>query len=192
MKKQTIYIYLICFLSVLSCSKDKGCIHNTTNFEIPESDRKIVIPYKTGFEEIFFIRAKSKDTFMFKGQGWKTDFTELKTELECYQINNLQRWYNVYKDSIDAESIIIQFLHFYPGAPYLQIDYNNNTYIAAPTPYSQDSLTIQNQTYYNVQSFCNDYQPERNTGYKCFYNRKNGILKMETNDGDTIEFLYFD
>lgn len=185
-------IFLTIFITILSCSKDKGCIHNTTNFDIPENDRKIVIPYKTGFEKIFFISANTKDTLVFKGQGWKTDFTELQTQMECYQINNLQRWSNLYKDSIHANSIAIQFLHYYPGAPYLEIKYNNNIYIASPMPYSPDSLIVQMHTYYNVQSFSNDYQPEKNTGLYCFYNRTKGILKMETNNGDTLEFLYFE
>ena len=56
-------------------------------------------------------------------------------------------------------------------------------------PYQYDSLVIQQKIYYNIRYFKNEYKPEYNTAYGCYYTAKDGIIKMETSDGDKWELI---
>ena len=186
-----------CELFLSSCQKDKPCVHGTTELDI-SSDDFAKVPYKDT-SKLTFVRTSTNDTFTFNGLGWVTDYWTFQTQDECYQLYKLQSKYIVFSCIKYPQPITVSFLYYSPSIPYLEIDFTTitssppNTYIILPIdidkPYQYDSLLIQNKFYYKVRYFKNEYKPEYNTAYGCYCTAKDGIIKMETSDGDKWELI---
>jgi hypothetical protein len=180
-------------LFLVSCQKtDKPCVHGTTEKNILTDDLAKV-PYKDN-TKLTFIRTSTNDTFTFTAQGWKTDFGTTQTQEDCYQNYSLQRKWITFSSITYPQPINVTFQYYdAQGNDYLEIDFNNNLYIVFPSgvrkPYEYDSLVIQQKKYYNIRYFKNEYKPEYNTAYGCYYNVEQGIIKMETSDKDKWELL---
>ncbi len=179
---------------ISSCQKDTPCVHNTTEEDIPLGDIATV-PY-TDATKLTFVRTSTNDTFTFTGQGWITDFGTTQSQgpgVDCYQIYKLQRKRIAFISPIYPKPITLTFQYYsYSGNAYLEIDFNNQSYILFPLSTSfpnYDSLIIQQKTYYKIRYFKNQYHPEYNTAYGCYYNITQGILRMETSDGDKWELI---
>ncbi|MEI6594787.1 MAG: hypothetical protein WCO28_04430 [Bacteroidota bacterium] len=195
-KLTAILIFAIVFsmYTILSsCQKDKPCVHNTTELGISSSDFAKV-PY-TDTSKLTFVRVSTNDTFTFTGHGWVIDYGTLQTGYEdgCYQNYNLQRKRIAFTSLIYPLPITLAFQYYSAGIDYLEIDFNKTSYIVGPggirKPYEYDSLLIQNKHYYNIRYFKNEYKPEYNTPYGCYYNITQGILRMETSDKDKWELI---
>ena len=98
--------------------------------------------------------------------------------------------------------IVIHFTYFGEanGTDYLAIDFTTttsnpigNSYILFPggidKPFTYDSLIIQGKTYRNIVYRKDDRNPNSSNKYGCFFNTAQGILRMETSDGDKWELL---
>ena len=192
MKTKTYILSLCTLLFFASCKKNNGCVDNTYEQDIPINDLTKV-PY-TDTTKLTFVRTSTNDTFTFKGHGWITDFVTTQSQEDCPQTYKLQRKQISFVSPTYVKTITLALQYYQPnGADYLAIGFNNTTFIVDPgsirVPYSYDSLNIGNRNYYNIKYFKNQYHPEYNSPYGCFYNTAQGILRMETSDGDKWELL---
>lgn len=198
MKKQilntlNLSIAFIAFIFI-SCTKDKPCNNDVITQDIYSSSKNKFI-YK-GNEKLTFININTNDTHTFNGQGLIKDYgtTQSLGAGGCSHTYKLERNYIIFKSPTFSSSITATLQYYdIEGIPYMEIDFNKTTYIVGPIaigpPYDFDSIQTQNKKYYNVEYFKNEYRPENNTKYGCYYNLTEGIIKMETNDDDVWELL---
>ncbi len=182
------------YANLSSCQKDNPCVHNITTKNIAIDDLAKV--HYDDNTQLTFLRTSTNDTFTFTGRGWVTDYGALTTQDGCYQIYSVQEKHITFSTVSFPKPIVLFFLYYDATnlIDYLEIDFNNTTFITRPSniendPFNYNSLVIQNNTYYNVHYFKNEYNPISKTSYGCYYNKTQGILKMETSDGDKWELI---
>jgi hypothetical protein len=197
MKKQilnTLYLSItfIAFIFI-SCSKDKPCNNEVETLNISDEDR-YKVPYKDS-TKLTFISLNTNDTHTFVGQGWKMDYGYYSESgaAGCPKQYNFQRKYIQFVSTTFTYPITISLLYYYPLGDYMEVKFNRTTFVARPIslskPYTYDSLIIQNKIFFDIKYFKNQYKPENNTKYGCYYNITEGIVKVETYDDDVWELL---
>jgi hypothetical protein len=190
--KQKIKILLTIPLLLLlfkACKPDKGCTDGNYYKYIDEYDfRKI--PYKD-YSELTFLNKKSNDTIIYKGQGNQFTFIKFIEPGECPQTNNLQYRSLTFINNKNNEKIIVENKFITLGVSNIGITYKNfgkNFYASEiRKPYTLDSMIIQGVKYYNVE-YLKDELPYPSF-LSIYYNLDYGILKLETNNGDTLELI---
>jgi hypothetical protein len=171
----------------ISCREKDPCDKGEpyTN-NIPEETRN-KIPYKD-FAELTFIDSATQDTHVFIGTGWKTKYWYYNDySKECQNGSNNEKYYQNFLSSTYPNLISFSIEFTSPCCEYIIVSSGKSIfYLAAGNlsyPYSHDSLIIRNYLYYNVDYFKNQYQPQWNTKYGCYFNKTHGVLKIELPDG---------
>jgi hypothetical protein len=171
------------------CKPDEKCVDGNNYRYINDYDYS-KIPYKD-HSELTFIDKKTKDTLVFTGQGFQYGFSKYVAQGECPQTTNLEYRSLTLINNKNANKIFIEnkFISFDVSA--IGISYKNFGKIfyavEVSKPYKYDSLIVQGTKYYNVQYLkdMNPYTPF----LSIYYNLNYGILKLETNAGDTLELI---
>jgi hypothetical protein len=172
-----------------SCKPDEKCVDGNTYKYIDDYDYS-KIPYKDN-SKLSFIDKKTKDTLIFTGQGFQYGFGKYVAQGECPQTTNLEYRSLTLMNNRNADAILVEnkFVSF--DVSYIGITYKNYSKSFSPVevskPYKYDSLIIQGVKYYNVQ-YLKDTHPYT-PFLSIYYHLNYGILKLETNKGDTLELI---
>jgi hypothetical protein len=187
MKQSLKFIILMILNTFISCREKDACDKGEpyTN-NIREKTRNNV-PYKD-FAELTFIDSASQDTHVFIGTGWKTKYWYYNDySNECQNGSNNEKYYQNFLSSTYPNLISFSIEYPHPCCEYIIVSTGKSIfYLAAGNlsyPYSHDSLIIRNYLYYNVDYFKNQYQPQWDTKYGCYFNKTHGVLKIELPDG---------
>lgn len=192
---QFICVFLLFILILISgCEKDKKCeeiLVYQNKISITESN---LIPY-IGTESLIFINTKTKDTIVFvctskfKDFGKQIDYQDV----ECPITYVIERERAVFQSQKPPYKLTVSLIyHDYRDILYLEIQFGdrvfNNASINFGRKYDKDSLKINNETYYDLYYFKNDFEPELNTPYGCFYTLNNinpykGLVRIEGEEG---------
>lgn len=189
MKQKLLLIIPLLLLLFNACKPDEKCVDGNNYRYINYYDYN-KIPYKD-HSVLTFIDINTKDTLIFTGQGFQYVFGKYVAQGECPQTTNLEYRSLNFINNKNANKILVEnkFISFDVSA--IGISYKNFTKIfdavEVSKPYKYDSLIIQGTKYYNVQYLkdINPYTPF----LSIYYNLNYGILKLETNAGDTLELI---
>jgi hypothetical protein len=190
MKQKLLLIIPLLLLLFNACKPEVRCIDGNSYKYIDEYDYS-KIPYKD-HSVLTFIDKKTKDTLVFTGQGFQYGFGKYVEQGECPQTINLQYRSLAFINNINSNILSIEnmFINSY-SASRIQINYKNVSKIfisgEISKPYAYDSLIIQGIKYYDVKYLKEafPYTPF----LSIYYNLNYGILKLETNEGDTLELI---
>lgn len=178
------------FFIFKGCKPDEKCVDGNSYKYIDDYNYK-VIPYKD-HSLLTFIDKRTKDTLIFTGQGFQYGFGKYVVQGECPQTTNLQFRTLTLINNINSNKLSIENIFINPySASRIQINYMNKSNIflggEISKPYAYDSLLIQGIKYYDVK-YLKEAFP--NTPFlSIYYNLDYGILKLETNAGDTLELI---
>lgn len=184
---------LLCLPFILllfeDCKPDEKCVDGNYYKYIDDYFLN-KIPYKD-YSTISFLNKKTNDTLVFSGQGYQFGFSKYIEQGECPQTNNLQYRSLTFLNNKNVGNILIENKFIDPTICKLGITYKNYSKIfyAADVskPFAYDSLIIQGVKYYDVEYLKDEFP---NTSFlSIYYNLNYGILKLETNSGDTLELI---
>ena len=189
MKQKLLIVIPLLLLLFKACKPDEKCVDGNNYRYIDEYDYG-KIPYKD-HSQLTFVDKKTKDTLVFTGQGFQYGFGKYVSQGECPQTTNLEYRSltfinNKNKDEILIENKFVSFDVSYIGITYKNLSKNFSP-VEVSKPYKYDSLIIQGTKYYNVQ-YLKDTHPYT-PFLSIYYNLNYGILKLETNTGDTLELI---
>lgn len=188
--KQTLLLAIpLLLLLFKGCKPNEKCVDGNSYKYIDEYDYS-KIPYKD-HSVLTFIDKKTKDTMVFTGQGFQYGFGKYVAQGECPQTTNLEyrslTFINIKnKDEVLIENKFVSFDVSHIGITYKNLCKNFSP-VEVSKPYKYDSLIIQGTKYYNVQ-YLKDINPYTSF-LSIYYNLNYGILKLETNAGDTLELI---
>ena len=189
MKQKLLIVIPLLLLLFKACKPEVKCVDGNNYRYIDEYDYS-KIPYKD-HSVLTFIDKKTKDTLVFTSQGFQYGFGKYVAQGECPQTTNLEYRSltfinNKNKDEILIENKFVSFDVSYIGITYKNLSKNFSP-VEVSKPYKYDSLIIQGTKYYNVQ-YLKDTHPYT-PFLSIYYNLNYGILKLETNAGDTLELI---
>lgn len=189
MKQKLLLIIPLLLLLFKACKPEVKCIDGNSYKYIDDYDYS-KIPYKD-HSVLTFVDKKTKDTLVFTSQGFQYGFGKYVAQGECPQTTNLEYRSltfinNKNKDEIIIENKFVSFDVSYIGITYKNLSKNFSP-VEVSKPYKYDSLIIQGTKYYNVQ-YLKDTHPYT-PFLSIYYNLNYGILKLETNAGDTLELI---
>ena len=189
MKQKLLIVIPLLLLLFKACKPDEKCVDGN-NYKYLSEYNLSKIPYKD-YSLLTFIDKKTKDTLIFTSQGFQYGFGKYVEQGECPQTTNLQYRSLTFINSKNNDQILVENKYISFDASAIGISYKNfgkNFYaVEVSKSYKYDSLIIQGTKYYNVQYLkdINPYTPF----LSIYYNLNYGILKLETNAGDTLELI---
>jgi hypothetical protein len=178
----------------ISCSEKDPCdIGEPYTKNISEKTRSKV-PYKD-FAKLIFIDSATQDTHLFVGTGWKTKYWYYNDySKECQNGSNNEKYYQNFLSTTYPNLISFSIEYTNPCCEYIVVSSGKSIFYLEAAglsfPFSHDSLIIRNFLYYEVDYFKNQYQPQWDTKYGCYFNKTHGVLKIELPDG-TLELFSF-
>lgn len=188
------FIGIVLMLLSNSCIKKDPCKNEGpfTNY-IPEGSRQM-IPYQN-FAELTFIDSATQDTHVFVGKGWNSTYWFYSDySKDCPVGFNNEKYYQNFYSATYPNPIAFSFEYTNPCCEYIVVSVGKSLFYLAPirlrAPYSYDSIIVANKLYRNIEYFKNQYQPQWDTKYGCYFNKTHGVLKIELPDG-TLELFDF-
>jgi hypothetical protein len=189
MKQNFLLIIPLLLFLFKACKPDEKCVDGN-NYKYLSEYNLGKIPYKD-YSALTFIDKKTKDTLVYSAQGYQYGFGKYVEQGECPQTTNLQYRSLTFINNKNKDEILVENKYVSFDASAIGISYKNfgkNFYaVEVSKSYKYDSLIIQGTKYYNVQYLkdINPYTPF----LSIYYNLNYGILKLETNVGDTLELI---
>lgn len=184
MKTRNNVIIVAILLFANACEPVKVCVDNNSFQYLKESELNS-LPYKD-FSELTFIHRTNRDTFLFKGGSYKSDFTKYVIQQECPQTFNAQRRKIEFVNGKSGSKITVENAFLQTGVSTLNIMYNNANknieYAVFSKPFTYDSLLIEGKNYTEVREV-KPNQAEGNLGF--LFTPKQGIIQLingATND----------
>jgi hypothetical protein len=186
-----VLIALSMLLIVESCANDSPeC--STVNLPLNDDDF-VFIPYSQ-FSKITFFDTKKNDTIVFDCFGVDTGHSIDHFNPEgCEKLVILGNkvWHFSSINSNDTISLIIEKSRRNIRNIFVCIGKEEfGFYNPSPIIEGKDQITIQGNTYDTIIKFQNYIHPEFPTRHYCYYNMKNGILKIERDSGN-LELVRF-
>jgi hypothetical protein len=189
MKQKLLLIIPLLLLLFKACKPDEKCVDGNSYKYIDEYDYS-KIPYKDN-SVLTFIDKKTKDTLIFTSQGFQYGFGKYVAQGECPQTTNLEYRSLTFINNKNKDELFLENKYVSLTSSRIGISYKNfskNFYASEiRKPFTLDSLIIQGVKYIDVE-YLKDALP--NTPFlSIYYNLNYGILKLETNAGDTLELI---
>lgn len=147
-----------------------------------------VIPYSKNSILTFF-NISTKDTLHFYFQKIDTSFWYYRDYSATCEGGSFLQQRGYFFNSPEFENpLSVSIIFTQPLSDYLEIILDKNMYYIRPIRIGRsnsdfDSILIQNNWYYDVQYFKNEYNTQPGNNFGCYYNKSFGVLKMETTDG---------
>ena len=174
-------------LCIQSCKPDP-CESIPDKYVYTQNNSNALIPYSKN-SILTFYNTSTKDTLNFYCQKIDTSFWYYRDySASCEGGSFLQQRGFFFNSPNFNNPLSVSIVLTHPLSDYLEVILGQNMYYIRPVnvgykPYDFDSLLIQNNWYYDVQYFKNEYKTQTGNNFGCFYNRTFGVLKLETTDG---------
>jgi hypothetical protein len=186
-KQLTLLFIISCIYS--SCSKDCEKLKVTKYLYQEDKD---LIPYK-GNEVLTFLHVNTGDTITFIGESnWKTYYNTTYSGIDCSVEEKWEGRGIAFVDHLTNKIIYINNRKTQNWTT-LEIDFENNYFLIGLVSlggnYEYDSLLIQNKIYYNISKFSNENLSPTPTDYYAYFNKSNGLIKLELENGDIWELI---
>lgn len=178
-------------LIVESCANDSPeC--STVNLPLNDDDF-VFIPYSQ-FSKITFFDTKKNDTIVFDcfsvDTGHSIDHFNPEGCEKTIILGN-KVWHFSSINSNDTISLVLESSFDKPRKILVGIGSQEfGFYNSGQTIQGNDQVVIQGNTYDTIIKFQNNVHPKYSTRHYCYYNMKNGILKIERDSGN-LELVRF-
>lgn len=191
MKLLYVLIALSMLLIVESCANDSPeC--STVNLPLDDDDF-VFIPYSQ-FSKITFFDTQKNDTIVFDCIGVDTGHSIDHFNPEgCEKLIILGNkvWHFSSINSNDTISLVLESSFDKPRKILVGIGSQEfGFYNSGQTIQGNNQIVIQGNIYDTIIKFQNNVHPKFSTKYYCYYNMKNGILKIERDSGN-LELVRF-
>jgi hypothetical protein len=177
-----IFVVLLSIESCINDSPDCSPINLPLNY-----DDLLFIPYSQ-FSKVTFFDSQKNDTIVFDCIRVDTSHTIDYVNPEgCEKIiilgKKVWRFSSIY--SSDTISLVLESSYNKPRKILVGIGSQEfGFYNSGPTIQGNDQIIILGNTYDTIIKFQNFVHPKFSTNHFCYYNMKNGILKIEKDSGN--------
>lgn len=191
MKLPFLFLVLTLLLIIESCSNDSG---DCSSINSPLSNEDfILVPYRQ-YSKITFFDTQKNDTIVYDCIGTDTSHTiDYISPDGCLKKLILGRkvWIFNSINSKDTISLVLEKSRRNIRNIFVCIGKDEfGFYNPSPIIEGKDQITILGNTYDTIIKFQNYIHPEFTTRHYCYYNMKNGILKIERDSGN-LELVRF-